>query len=1083
MASSAYSLQLKALLDSGDMVSKLNALKEDLDARGITKIRMTMLLDEGGNLRGYSAKYVDELGKATTATGRFVKNIETGNAEAQQFTRSVDGATKSTNYFTQGMMQSIVTAAKYALSIGLIYKALAQLGEGVQYIKDLDKEMRNVQIVAGYTDSQIKDLSKDYNTLAKEMKVTTLEVAEGSLEWTRQGKTIEETQELLRSTMMLSKLGNVDSAEATEYLTSILNGYKLEIEDVNRVLDTMISLDNASATSVSEIAEALKRTTVTAQEAGVEFEELATMISVVSSVSRAAPERVGTSFRSILSRYMKVGKGEIDEDGQDINDVAAAIRRATEASGKSIEIIDKQTDSFRSFTDVLRDLYPIWDDLGTIERGQIAESLGGLRQKESLLVLLENEEMFVNLLGEAYGNTGLAADRYAIYLEGLEAAQNKAKASWESLWMATVEGDLVKKFYDTSSSVFEYVEALGGLDSALLILIPTMLAVKIGSMKMFAAFGAGLISNPIGLIAVAIAGVAVAMGNLIGKTKEFMMDAGNAWENHLSDVSMTVLSVDGLVDDYLLSLERVRKAYEESPWWFKVSMAAMREDVTEVGLQPVIDSIGETSRSWNEYLTAITQVAEAHGYLVDENGRLYKEFLHAGTGARVYSDEIKTLEQQHYAFANQHPVVQAALDGTIESMEESARRTGDLSESLDGLSEKFSSVSEVMENFSKISKDASDQEKEDAAAINKLLTLVINKIKEEQKAKKDALKDELAGIKESYDSRKEALKEELLGYKRIIDAKTDILDAMEKERDYQRSLSKKQDELSAILAEIEELRLDDSAEAIAKRRALEEEAAESREEIEYFQADRGVEIQKEALNQQYENFEKSTNAKIDILDREYEAFEKDFSARIDVIDEYLSQTGTITRDAMAQLEKGGISLYQSLIDWNYLYGSGIRNDVVGAWNDAYDAASRYMRISSNGGILSPRTSPSGGSSYYELMKAGIVGGYHDGGIVGGKTNASGEVFAKLLEGEVVTNQASMDNFIRRVLPSMMGAGIEMIGSSAGMSFDKVMEINVQGNLDSSVVPSIEKIANKVIDKMNQSMQRRGIVRPANAFTI
>lgn len=183
-----------------------------------------------------------------------------------------------------------------AATLGLMYGALNQLRQGVQYIKDLDKELTNVQVVTGMSQESVESLAMGYNDLAKEMGVTTLEVAKGSLEWIRQGKTAEQAAELVKSSMVLSKLGNLDAAQSTEYLTSVMNGFKLEAKDSMGVIDKIIGLDNSFASSAGEISSALQRSSVSAQQAGVSFEELASMITVVSDVSRRAPESIGEAF-------------------------------------------------------------------------------------------------------------------------------------------------------------------------------------------------------------------------------------------------------------------------------------------------------------------------------------------------------------------------------------------------------------------------------------------------------------------------------------------------------------------------------------------------------------------------------------------------------------------------------------------------------------------------------------------------------------------------------------------------------------------------------------------------------------------
>ena len=42
--------------------------------------------------------------------------------------------------------------------------------------------------------------------------------------------------------MMLSKLGALDSAQSTEYLTAILNGFNMKGEDAVKVVDKLVAI-------------------------------------------------------------------------------------------------------------------------------------------------------------------------------------------------------------------------------------------------------------------------------------------------------------------------------------------------------------------------------------------------------------------------------------------------------------------------------------------------------------------------------------------------------------------------------------------------------------------------------------------------------------------------------------------------------------------------------------------------------------------------------------------------------------------------------------------------------------------------
>ena len=221
--------------------------------------------------------------------------------------------------WASGLQDAMKRTVEYSLSIGLLYGAMAKLKEGVTFISDLNTEMTKIQVLqvdGAKTNEQIADLGLKYNELGKELSATTIEVAQGSVEWLRQGKTIEETGELLRSTIYLSKLGNLETAESTEYLTAILNGFNKSSEEAVDVVNKLVAIDNIAATSAGELATGLQYSSAVANEAGVSFENLAAMIGAVSSNTRLSAEMIGTAFRTMFVRMQTVKAGGIDETGK-----------------------------------------------------------------------------------------------------------------------------------------------------------------------------------------------------------------------------------------------------------------------------------------------------------------------------------------------------------------------------------------------------------------------------------------------------------------------------------------------------------------------------------------------------------------------------------------------------------------------------------------------------------------------------------------------------------------------------------------------------------------------------------------------
>jgi len=317
------------------------------------------------NFNDPSIKKTPEMVAAINAKMSHLKStIRSTSLETQNLTHDSDT-------FGEVMGKNIKKVAQWAIATTAIYGSLKQIGEAVQFIKDLNKEMTNIQVVTGMSEDSVNGLAKEFNQLALELGATTIEVAAGSTEWFRAGKTIEETSELMRATMMLSKLGNMESAESTTKLTAALNGFQLGAEDAISVVDVLINLDNEYSTSVSELTEALQASSSSAQQVGVDFNELASMITVISSVTRRSGSSIGMSMKTMFARLSAIKLGKMfEDDATDINDVEKAL------SLVNIKLRDSET-SFRDMGDVFDDIAVKWDTMNELEQSAVSTAIAG----------------------------------------------------------------------------------------------------------------------------------------------------------------------------------------------------------------------------------------------------------------------------------------------------------------------------------------------------------------------------------------------------------------------------------------------------------------------------------------------------------------------------------------------------------------------------------------------------------------------------------------------------------------------------------------------------------------------------------
>jgi hypothetical protein len=287
-------------------------------------------------------------------------------------------------------------------------------------------------------------------------------------------------------------------------------------------------------------------------------------------------------------------------------------------------------------------------------------------------------------------------------------------------------------------------------------------------------------------------------------------------------------------------------------------------------------------------------------------------------------------------------------------------------------------------------------------------------------------------IKKEKQAEIDALEAKLEAFKKVIDARKEALRLAKEDADFQAELLSKNKSLADIKAQIAVLSLDNSEEAISKRLDLEAEAAKQEEDIYKFKEDRKYDLQIEAL------------------DKAYTTYEAYIEKKIAAIETYLADTVQLMADALARMVANAI-----------------------------ETAARIAAImaASSGGGGSTTTPPppppppptGGGVTWYGNGGQGLPRLHEgvDAGFVGNLK--SNEEFAKLMDGELVINPVQMNNFMNKTLPAITS-------SNTQGDFNLSIPINVEGNLDKTVLPDLEKLMNQTFEKMNATLFSRGYKR-------
>lgn len=895
MATNNYRLMLEGAINTAKTDENIQQYIKMWQARianqpGSTlKVRLGIDERSGNVIETISGKYINSMGKMETETKKY--NLTAG--ETPQVLKTITSETQRTtgasNTFIGGMERAIRTTTQYALSLGLIYGAVNQLREGLRYIIDLNKEMTNIQLVSGSSDAEIANLAKGYNTLAKEMGATTLEVAKGSVEFIRQGKTAEETAILIRSSMMMSKLGNMEASDATEKLTSIMNGFKIEAEDTVGIVDRLVGLDNSFATSIDEIATSMKYASNVSQQVGIDFNHLAAYVTTISSVTRMSAETIGQALRTMFSRMSDIKSGKlIDEEGESLNMVESSLKRV------NINLRDSNGE-FRDMQDVLAEIGGRWDSIGEKEQLLIAKQIAGLRQKEQFLVLMNNQELIQKALTTETEATGLATERYGIYMENVEAATNRFTASWERLATSGTTKGLIVDIVNLGAEILDLISNFGGLPTILAISTLALVAFNsqaiitaVSASSFFTAITAGTFSlsafgvalnaalGPIGWIAIALGAVTLAIGYFStqsDRARESISEL-NSEVSKSADKLSTLNKQQSTVYELGKEFERLRnisnKTNEEQEAFIDVqkrlkellpqvsgyyseqgdyiisnaenlqTLIALKKEEIEIEEQKLKAGLKEELEAeTKEYL----RQADILDYLVQSEqarrnmgGAPDKEKTDAiEAQALITKEYLNKIKQSYYSSGKD--AQQSFIDGLKDqSLDQDAK---DLIQTLMGIDE--NAIPEFMKEYAYRLKSGQkpvveipvdvvpEVTEESKEAFEQILDYTIDMIKQQTKNEIDILKTRLDSLKEWKDGLADTYEFQHSEEKRLRDA--------EKDR-----LKDQLDDLKYLIAE--------------KKRAANEE---------YEQIKRNFDIQKDQLKTQLDGYNDLIDAQIELL--------------------------------------------------------------------------------------------------------------------------------------------------------------------------------------------------------------------------
>lgn len=420
---------------------------------------------------------VESFNKSLTSTGSSLQKVyntfQKGGAAGENAFRSLVTQVTTTNTQlkqTHKFLDNIATTLGNTIKWNLASTAVNTLSNSVQqawgYVKSLDTSLNDIRIVTGKSADQMVNFAVQANDAAKSLGKTTVDYTKAALIYAQQGLSDDEVAARAAITLKTANVTGQSADAVSEQLTSVWNGYKVNAEQAELYVDRLAAVAATTASDLQELSTGMSKVASAAAAMGVGEDQLAAQLSTIISVTRQAPESVGTALRTIYARISDIKAG-IDEDGVDLG----------RYSGKMAELGFNVLDvngKLRDMGQVIEDIGGRWQTLTREQQVSLAQTMAGQRQYSNLIALFDNFQEYNKALNTAQNAAGTLQKQQDIYMDDMKAHLNQLKAATEDLYDSLINADSMKPLIDGLTTVVnlaaKFVDALGGGGNVLITL-------------------------------------------------------------------------------------------------------------------------------------------------------------------------------------------------------------------------------------------------------------------------------------------------------------------------------------------------------------------------------------------------------------------------------------------------------------------------------------------------------------------------------------------------------------------------------------------------------------------------------------
>lgn len=491
------------------------------------------------------ASAVIETGKEGAEAKQLEAKIRSLNSELQQNKAKMSEAEQAARDLTseERSLKSATSEAAdgFTVAKGIVANFAADaLMAAAQKAKELGRDMvdlgmnfetslSKVQALSGATSDEMQTLESKARDLGASTTFTASQVADAFGYMALAGWDTQQSIEGIPGVLALAQAGSMDLAAASDLLTDYLSAFSLQASDASMMADVLAYAQGHANTNTEQLGEAFKNCAANCNAAGMDVQTTTAFISELSNQGLKGSE-AGTALNAVM------------------RDMTARMKDGAIAVGDtSVQVMDA-SGNYRDMADIVADVESATAGMGDAEKASAlqatftADSIKGLN-----LILNAGSGELCSFRDQLYQSGNAAQDMANVMTDNLSGDLSEMGSAFEEVGLKVydrfqqplrdavqfITGSVVPGItwlvenFDSIAPVLAIAAVAMGSFAAVANIVPVISGVTSAISALSG--GMAFLASPIGIAAVAVAGVAAALVYLWNTNDGFRDAVTSAW--------------------------------------------------------------------------------------------------------------------------------------------------------------------------------------------------------------------------------------------------------------------------------------------------------------------------------------------------------------------------------------------------------------------------------------------------------------------------------------------------------------------------------------------------------------------------